>query len=46
MSDRIEEFIIESREHLGAVEDSLLALEKLPNSSDRIERCLRSIHSI
>ena len=46
MSDRLDEFMIEAREHLAVVEDSLLALEKRPDSQDRIDRCFRSIHSI
>lgn len=46
MSDRLDEFVIEAREHLAVVEDSLLALEKRPDSQDRIDRCFRSIHSI
>ncbi len=49
MSDRIDDFIIEAREHLGIVEESLLALEKdpgSPESADRVNRCFRSIHSI
>ncbi len=49
MIDRIEEFIIDAREHLGIVEESLLALEKPSGSVDAsacIDRCFRSIHSI
>ncbi|HEY0984629.1 hybrid sensor histidine kinase/response regulator [Schlesneria sp.] len=46
MTDRIEEFIIEAREHLSLVEDSLLTLEKHPTATERIDRCFRSIHSI
>ena len=49
MSERKEEFIVEAREHLGVVEESLLTLEKQPGSSDsqaKYDRCFRSIHSI
>ncbi len=49
MSERMEEFIVEAREHLGVVEESLLTLERQPGSSDsqaRYDRCFRSIHSI
>ena len=49
MFDRIEEFIVEAREHLDVVEDSLLALEKEPNGAEsqaRYDRCFRSVHSI
>ena len=46
MSDRIDEFIIEAREHLSHVEESLLTLEKHPTAIERIDRCFRSIHSI
>ena len=49
MSDRIDEFIIEAREHLTAIEESLLALEAFPNSPEAanwVDRCFRSIHSI
>ena len=49
MTDRIEDFVIEAREHLGIVEDSLLALERQPDSSEsagRVDRCFRSIQSI
>ena len=49
MSSRVEEFVIEAREHLGSIEESLLAMEKSPravDSSARFDRCFRSIHSI
>lgn len=49
MSHRIEDFIVEAREHLGVVENSLLILEKQPASSEaqqHIDRCFRSIHSL
>ncbi|WP_010583853.1 hybrid sensor histidine kinase/response regulator [Schlesneria paludicola] len=49
MTDRTDEFIIDAREHLGVVEDSLLSLEKQPaadKASAMIDRCFRSIHTI
>jgi two-component system chemotaxis sensor kinase CheA len=49
MSDQINEFIIEAREHLAVIEESLLALEKQPDAVElaaRVDRCFRSIHSI
>lgn len=49
MSDRINDFIVEAREHLTVIEESLLALEKNPDTAGqeaRIDRCFRSIHSI
>lgn len=49
MTDRIDEFIIDAREHLSVVEDSLLSLEKRPAAEQAwamIDRCFRSIHTI
>lgn len=49
MSARTEEFIVEAREHLQVVEETLLALERQPASPDAsalFDRCFRSIHSI
>jgi two-component system chemotaxis sensor kinase CheA len=42
----IQEFLIESREHLATIEPDLLALEAEANSPDLINRIFRAIHSI
>src|SRR5947207_13676 len=49
MADRTGDFIVEAREHLAGFEESLLQLEKhsaSDESSSRIERCFRAIHSV
>ena len=49
LPSRVEEFAIEAREHLGAVEESLLAVENPSQTADTtalFDRCFRSIHSI
>ncbi len=49
MASRTDEFVVEAREHLSVIEESLLALEKNPTAADassRFDRSYRSIHSI
>lgn len=49
MTDRVDDFVVEAREHLATVEAALLALEKQPDSVEASalrDRCFRSIHSI
>ncbi|MFO0910129.1 MAG: chemotaxis protein CheA [Isosphaeraceae bacterium] len=44
-----DEFVTQAREHLGVLEQLLLALEKPEESSERrerVDRCLRIVHSI
>lgn len=47
--DRSNDFVIEAREHLAIIEESLLALERQSEAEEftvKLDRCFRSIHSI
>lgn len=49
MAERLEEFVIEAREHLAAVEEALLSLERAPTTPDagaNFDRSFRALHSI
>jgi len=49
MTDRVDDFVVEAREHLATVEAALLVLEKQADSVETSalhDRCFRSIHSI
>jgi two-component system chemotaxis sensor kinase CheA len=49
MVDRLAEFVVEAREHLSVVEESLLAMEQQSSAADRssqFHQCFRSLHSI
>ncbi len=42
----VSEFISESEDHLANAENSILALENTPNSSEEIDRIFRAFHTI
>ena len=49
METRADEFVTQAREHLAVLEQVLLSLEKPDESADsheRIDRCLRLVHSL
>lgn len=49
MQTRAEEFLVESREQIGILEQGLLSLERLPDGPPvrrEVDRCFRAIHSI
>src|SRR5436853_2193897 len=49
MESRSDEFVTQAREHLTALEQILLSLEKPDAGTDvreRVDRCLRLVHSI
>ena len=49
METRADEFVSQAREHLAVLEQVLLSLEKpdeSADSQDRIDRCLRLVHSL
>jgi two-component system chemotaxis sensor kinase CheA len=49
METRADEFVTQAREHLAVLEEVLLSLEKpgeSANDRERIDRCLRLVHSL
>jgi two-component system chemotaxis sensor kinase CheA len=46
MDELLTQFLIESRELVDEVVDDLLALEKTPNDSDRLESAFRAFHTL
>ncbi|MEI7698962.1 MAG: hybrid sensor histidine kinase/response regulator [Planctomycetia bacterium] len=49
MNDRLQDFIVDAREHLSTIETSLLSLERQPGAVEHsacVDRCFRAMHSI
>ena len=44
--DILQEFLAESREHLGTVEDDILSLEKNPGDTETVNSLFRALHTI
>lgn len=44
--DIIKEFLVESHENLGKLDDDLLALEEMPGDRERIASIFRTVHTI
>src|SRR4051812_49483771 len=46
LDDIVEEFLVESHENLDQLDSDLVALEKEPNSRERLSSIFRTIHTI